>query len=347
MNPNYNYYSNYYPNYYQGYQYQYQNSNQASPQPTRPTQTTRQSPKIVYQNVAGSSIEDQIRRGGRPIQLPNDASFVKNAGGYLLNENETINWRGNRPISEYSINNDKNPDIVQLKYDKCVDKVKRSDYKYLQPPKVPTGKIEIIKKADQVAEQAPPMIIRIPAATRASTPPPVIHRERPPTPPAVLNERIVIPGAFVLPPRRVVTEKLAEEPASPQGDIVETWKPYQNGEINVSAKRETSPQIPTVKNTIYQWEKPCVNVRVESRNLGEELINPNDYVRKYGKELKNREELPASVSKFLIPRSKNIDYKLVGDVNALESLRGLDWERLVQNDALKSAIRDYFSRDRN
>ena len=47
------------------------------------------------------SFEDQIKKAAKPKPTPKDARYISDLGGYLMNENETKNWKGELPISDY------------------------------------------------------------------------------------------------------------------------------------------------------------------------------------------------------------------------------------------------------
>lgn len=88
------------------------------------------------------------------------------------------------------------------------------------------------------------MIIRK-EGKRAVTPPTIIIREQPPPKPdSIPDQVIVIPGRRITGPRRVIIEKLPDEPPKPQKIIYEKWLPYDEPERRVV------------------YEKPCMKKNI-------------------------------------------------------------------------------------
>jgi hypothetical protein len=99
---------------------------------------------------------------------------------------------GKVPLSEYKINLDKNPQVIQLKPEKCIDRIEKLEIKYLKPkPIEPPGDLIITEEGDYQPPEAPPIIIRIPPEEHCD-PKPLVIRERPPQPPKVIPTKEII-----------------------------------------------------------------------------------------------------------------------------------------------------------
>lgn len=231
-----------------------------------------------------------------------------------------------------------------------INKEKKCDIKYLEPPKA-HGRIVIIKGRNSVGQRPPPVIRREPKPTADVEPVPVKHYERPPTRPACINEQLRIPGDTIIPKRQIIVEVLAPEPANPQGDEVNAWKPYTNGEIEICLEQEPSPPIEILKNIIYKWSQPSLKI-TQTTNVSDVpgITDPDVYAREHSNELRSREELPQCIQDNLeknlpAPSSQEIKYTFFGEAKALEELNKLrfSYERLVQNETLRRAFRDHFN----
>ena len=205
--------------------------------------------------------------------------------GIWINKSEEKNWKGGDvPLSEYKIHFDSNPEVIQLKYSACVERIEAKAVKFLkpiQPP--PPGDIIITKLPDYQPPEAPPIIIRQ-LAPEHCDPKPKVIRERPPELPEVVpTKEIFIPGKRLEPPaRRVIIEKMAKEPDEIKGITVERWLPYERPprRIIYNKAAEVKP-IEVGHNIEYVWESPCVESRVEFQNLGVETVDPTTYLGIY------------------------------------------------------------------
>ena len=162
--------------------------------------------------------------------------------------------------------------------------------RYLRPPTPPAaGEIVITMESDISTGPAPPLIIRQ-AAARASTPEPLVLREAPPQPPQPIGvKRITISGKRnPPPPRKVVIERLPALPAKPQNVIIERWLPYAEGGKRrvIFNKAAALAEVANPRNVIVQWTEPSASIRQEVKYLGVIRANPEEYVQRYGGELK-------------------------------------------------------------
>ncbi len=140
------------------------------------------------------------------------------------------------------------------------------------------------------------------------------------------------------PPRKVVIERLPIVPAKPQSVLVERWLPYPPAKRRVIYQPNTQkdPQILKPRNVIVQWESPQVNVKKDIKFLGVVKANPQDYVQKYGSQLRSARDLPPVVNEIRTPEglvlaadssSNQVQHELEGDLQALR-LVDLDKEGL-------------------
>jgi hypothetical protein len=232
-----------------------------------------------------SEIEKAIYTSAQPIETGQHEEIeIPELGirGIWINKSETENWTpGDVPLSEYKINIDPNPELVKLKYPKCIDRIEAKAVKFLRPPTPPPpGDIVITQLPDYQPPEAPPIIIRQLAEDHCD-PKPKIIRERPPTPPEVLEPKnIYLPGKILdPPPRRVIIEKLAKQPDEIQGITVERWLPYEEQKRKVIFNDAQPVQpINVEKNIEYVWEAPCVEKRIEFQNHGVETVDPVAYL---------------------------------------------------------------------
>jgi len=282
-----------------------------------------------------SKVEQAIRSSNQPIKA-NELDIIEINGirGIWLNKAEVESWKGEIPLSDYTINDDTDPELVRLKYDGCVERIQNLAIKYLKPPKPPTpGPIIIKQEANYPTAPAPPIIIRqvpdIPC-----NPPPVVIREKPPTPPEpICPKTVTVPGVRLAPPpRRVIIERLAPQPPEAQPVTVERWLPYDKRERKVILEpKPCDPCVEKPKNVVIEWESPCVNPRTELKDLGVEDADPVTYAQQHGNALVNASSLPqfALDAKPPAPLDGVVEVDLTGDIDGLR-LVNLEKEGLSQ-----------------
>jgi hypothetical protein len=253
-----------------------------------------------------SDTELSILRADNPIEFDEHETItVMGQQGIWLNRSEVDAWRGDLQISEYQINEDSDPEIINKKVHHQIEYVQELAIRYLRPPTPPaSGEIIITQEPNYPTQPAPPLIIRQ-QPPRPPTPEPLIIRESPPQPPkAVGVKRITISGKRIPPPpRKVIIERLAPLPSKPQNVIIERWLPYRQVKRRVIFNRATESvaEVAVPKNVIVQWEAPEVSVRKEIKYLGVVKANPTDYVRQFGPLLKSSENLPTFVTDIETP----------------------------------------------
>jgi hypothetical protein len=293
-------------------------------------------------NAYLSKIEQEILRSTDPIESNESEELnINGVSGILLNKSEIQSWRGELPISEYSINQDSNPEILTKKSKQRLEYVQELAIRYLRPPTPPApGEIVINQEPNTVSAPAPPIIIRQQPA-RPDTPEPLVVREAPPQPPPQVGRKVITISGKRLPPppRKVVIERLAPLPCKPQSVIIERWLPYSQVKRRVIYNRcnYQDPVTLTPRNVIVQWEAPEVIIKKDYKYLGVVRANPVDYVQRYGHSLVVSNELPQFVQDIATPdgielaaNSKYSElYELEGDVEAL-NLVDLEKEGLGQ-----------------
>jgi len=97
-----------------------------------------------------SDIETAILRSDSPITI--DESYeinVMGQRGIWANRSEVVNWKGIIPISDYLINEDANPEILNKRVKQQLEYVQELAIRYLRPPTPPTpGEIVITQEAN-------------------------------------------------------------------------------------------------------------------------------------------------------------------------------------------------------
>lgn len=289
-----------------------------------------------------TDVETAILRSIEPIEI-NETEEIRigDEKGIWANKSEVLSWRGERPISDYAINVDPNPEIIKKKSKHNLKYVQELAVRYLRPPTPPLpGEIIIQQLSNVVAPPAPPLVIRQ-QPPRPRTPEPLVIREAPPKPPAPVGRKIItISGNKkpIPPPRKVIIERLAPLPSKPQSIIIERWLPYQAVKRRVILQKANGePILMKPKNIIIQWEPPQVVVAKEFRFLGVGRANPVDYVNRYGGTLLSYLDLPSFVKEIKPPdniiqaadHKSNMPYELEGDVHAL-NLVDLEKEGLLE-----------------
>lgn len=283
------------------------------------------------QTLTLSTLEASILRSAVPVDITETEEItVLGQRGIWANRSEELNWRGSVPISQYPINDDRNPEVVVKRISKQLEYVQELAIRYLRPPTPPMpGEIVIKQLSNQLTPPAPPLIIRQ-QPPRPPTPEPLVIRESPPKPPAAIGRKLItISGRHLPPPpRKVVIERLAPLPSKPQSVIIERWLPY-NDKLKrrvIFQKAPIDPVIAKPRNIIVQWEAPEVHVKKDFKYLGIIRANPVDYVHRYGNLLKTSQELPQFVLDIKPPNgvvlaseyTYNAVHELEGDIEALK-----------------------------
>ncbi|RNA40876.1 hypothetical protein BpHYR1_033626 [Brachionus plicatilis] len=297
---------------------------------------------IGIRNEYLSQMEASLLRASEPIQLNERHDIeVRGERGIWANRDEVLKWKGDIPISEYSINEDPQPKIIHKKNHQKIEYIQELAIRYLKPPSVPPpGDIIINQLPNEVSSPAPPIIIRQ-TPHRPTTPEPIVIREAPPTPPAPVSKKIITISGKRLPPppRKVVIERLPQVPAKPQPVIIERWLPYTQMKRRVIFNRnlEPDPVVNKPRNVIIQWEAPQVTIHKQFKYLGIVRANPAEYIQQYGDTIVEAECLPDFVKEIAAPsglvlasdvkESKKLVHELYGDVEALKYI-DLDREGL-------------------
>lgn len=211
-----------------------------------------QAPAMKYH----SQIEDEVINAKYPVSYPNAPREVVQAGPYRgiqLNKHEEKQFRGPRSVSSYQINQDSCPDVIR-KQPQNVKYTQEVAVRRLLPPKPePHGDL-IIKEFQQQIPPAPPVVIRQ-EGMPACDPAPMVFREAPPAPPPRVPTQIIDVEADPVPPpaRKVIFEKMHDQPCKPPNILIEKWLPYEPRTRRVIFQRSCIQPPPNPKNVIIEW----------------------------------------------------------------------------------------------
>ena len=208
------------------------------------------------------------------------------------------------PIEQHRLNVDPNPTVIRKKAEGRITHVQNVSLKFLKPPAPEQpGEITITQEPDVQAPPAPPLVIRQ-KPDEPTTPAPVIVRERPPVPPTPIGPKhITIPGKVIPPPpRQVITERLAPQPAKPVDILLERWLGYQRRTRNVVFQPAAPIQLAHAeKNVLIEWEASDVELRQDFKFLGVQEVDPVSYMSQYGQTLVDANALPREAAHFETP----------------------------------------------
>lgn len=254
-----------------------------------------------------SQVELNMLRSTRPIKVTESGEVsVFGQRGIWINRAEVETWKGEIPILEYKLFDDRNPQIINKITNQSVEYVQELAIRYLRPPSPPLpGDIIIKQEPDYTPQTAPPLIIRQ-QPNRPYTPEPLVVREAPPKLSNPIGiKRITIPSKKIPPPpRRVVIERIPSLPKKPQKVIVERWLPYKETKQKIVLKKE--PQLKdefvTPRNIIVNWESPIATVRRQVKYCGVVRADPVKYVEKFGPLLLHNTAFPEYVLDIETPR---------------------------------------------
>jgi hypothetical protein len=283
--------------------------------------------------TTGFELSDRILTSSSPLELnATETVTVQQTTGVHLNLSEEQTWKGSPPLSEYPINFDPNPEVVEKRLLQAPNYVQPITIKYLKPP-VParTGEITIRQEADTRVPKAPPVIIR-------QTPPepfmpgPIILREQPPQSPEEIPRKYVsICGrALPPPPRRLVVEKLAQMPEKPQPIEIERWLQYGEQTRNVKfIPAEPVANWEKEKNLLILWQCPQARVTKDLRTLETINCNPDEYRRQYSNSMLTFSQMNSRLRELNVGLPEPVQTprplpRLEGD---LEALKMIDLDR--------------------
>ncbi|CAF1080159.1 unnamed protein product [Rotaria sp. Silwood1] len=161
--------------------------------------------------------------------------------------------------------------------------------RYLQPPAVPPPGPLIIKEVRPPQPSPPsPLVIREHAPPLPSSPP-LILRERPPTPPKHIPSETIIRTlpALSVPPRSVVIKRYPSPPEKPRDIIIERWIPYGPQPERRTIVEHAPPAIeyPSPSNTIIMYSAAETRIVRRYQDLGVAPEDPESYKARYGSSL--------------------------------------------------------------
>ncbi|CAF0748527.1 unnamed protein product [Didymodactylos carnosus] len=167
--------------------------------------------------------------------------------------------------------------------------------RFLQPPPLPPPGPLIIKEVRPPQPPAPPPLVIRKKPAAVPTPPPLILREKPPQAPQPLAAKTIIRNlsAIPVPPRSVIIERFPAQPPKPRDIIIERWVPYgAQQKRKVILQRATAAKAyEKPRNTIVTYENIKANVVRQFQKLGVQQENPQSYVRRYGTNLLDAQQL--------------------------------------------------------
>jgi hypothetical protein len=313
-------------------------------QPANPIKSSKKSSlENIFDAQSYSKLETAILAAKKPLEIKDPELITFNGESVLwCNKDDSLNWKGNVPITEYKLNDDPEPEIIVKKNNQEVVYEQEIGIRYLRPPTPPPlGEIILRQEKNIPTPPAPPLVIRqVPA--RPVTPSPLVIREAPPRVPEQVEPKIITISGKKLPPppRRVVIERLAPLPTKPQSIIIERWLPYveRKRKVIFTKPNEPDPVIAKPKNLIIQWEPPSVVIKKSFKDLGIIKANPADYVAKYGDTLRSHEELPQFVRDIRPPIGLTLAAEQL--TQSLPELEG-DLEALSLIDLDENGLADY------
>jgi hypothetical protein len=227
------------------------------------------------------------------------------------------------PLEQYPLNVDPNPTVVRKKQEGRISLVQNVSLKYLKPPQPEQpGDITITQEPDVQAPAAEPKRITIPAP-QPINPGPIIVRERPPQPPNPIGPKhITIPGRVLPPPpRQVITERLAPQPAGAGDILIERWLGYARRTRNVIFNPSAPIQAARgEKNILIEWEAPDADIRQEYKFLGVEEADPRAYLAQHGATVVEASRLPREAAQFAVPAGQVLGVD--SNPNEVPTLRG-------------------------
>jgi hypothetical protein len=255
-------------------------------------------------------LEQAILNAQSPIETSETEEVTVNGvRGILLNRAEIAAFRGSKPIDQYPLNQDSNPEVIR-KSSKNVEHVQQVNVRFLKPPSGSAGPIIIKQDPSSVVEPAPPVIIRQVAAGSGAGKATVV-REAPPKSVNVAEKVITLKGdCMPPPPRRVIIEKLPAEAAKPGPVCIDRWLAPEGLKRKVifqAAAGQGSQQ--GQRNVIIEWSAGEATVRQQLNVKGVTEANPEEYSRQYGAQLVASSSLPAIAKNVQAPSG----YKLAGD----------------------------------
>lgn len=240
-----------------------------------------------------------------------------------------MGWKGQLEISNYPINIDSDPEVIQKTSLETLNYVQPVSIKYLKPPSPPpAGDIIIKREKDILLPKAPPLIIRQ-RPQMPATPETLVYREQPPEMPEVLEQKVISISGKKLPPppRRLIIEKLPALPAKPQAIVIEKWLQCERQTRRVKFIRaERVENWKAEKNLIIQWDAPRVKVTKDIQLLGTQRCDPFEYRRKFESTMLSTSQMLRILSENKITLTQGLEQaesmvpKLEGDLEALSMI---------------------------
>ncbi|UJR12098.1 hypothetical protein I4U23_016276 [Adineta vaga] len=206
-----------------------------------------------------------------------------------------------RYLDEHGISLCKGPNVIQrTEYGTSAEYEQRVCLRYLQPPALPAPGALTIEEIRKPAPVRSTLTIRE-QPTPVDAPPPIILRERPPTPPIIPGpeRKTVYISSDTVQERSVVIERHPAVQERPRDIIIERWLPYGPlPEREVIRKRIDVQEESKATCTIINYENS--HSRVNRRFVVVDVYNadPKDYMARYRESVLDSTDLVQQVRRL-------------------------------------------------
>lgn len=330
VNADYTFYTDYHNQQQHLYQQQHQQCQQQlhqQQQQKKPKPQQQQQQKSVLKTTSENTSNFEVQAQKGEFKLSKDNKFNR------VNLNETPVYVLEGDITKLG-NKCHDTEEVNVKSKICDERISKCNYKYLEPKKTKPSRLVINQEPDTYSEPSPPIVIH--PETKILKIPTINYRQKPPSPPEQLDEVINIPGRIIKPCQRVV--EIVQKPVEPVQDVYTVlWKPYKQ-DINIVYNKKETQNIPSQKNTRYIIE-PCYIDKVSRIELPTETRDTEEFKKQYGNQLKDAKDLPECIQDLV--QDLQPEYRLTGDLEGLEALRGFNWEDQIKSPVLKELLREH------
>ncbi|UJR34596.1 hypothetical protein I4U23_027372 [Adineta vaga] len=284
-------------------------------------------------SVSGDYVSDRIRTdSGQNYAYDRTLNIV---GGSSTGDivHTTSASETDRYLDSHGISLCKSPNVIQrTEYGASAEYEQRVCLRYLQPPPLPPpGPLTI----EEIRKPGPPgsiLTIRE-QPTIVDAPPPLVLRERPPTPPIIPGpeRKTVYISSDSIQERSIVIERYPAIQEKPRDIIIERWLPYGPlPEREIIRKRIGGPPESKGTCTIINYENPHSHVNRRFAVVDVYNADPRDYTARYRDSLLDSTELLQQVRRLgvnedisspsTISTSTRVDRKRVDYLQSRNSL---------------------------
>jgi hypothetical protein len=111
------------------------NSNLTAGHVSHSIASVAQIPDPCCSSVFLSDVEQAILRSNVPVEITETEEIsVNGQTGLWANRQEVLNWKGQIPINQYTVNEDVEPEIITKRTDHSIEFVQELAVRYLRPP---------------------------------------------------------------------------------------------------------------------------------------------------------------------------------------------------------------------